>query len=175
MSLQQALAPSRAVQARRIDETDAGFLKSLFASTRLHELAATGWPPARQQAFLEQQFEFQHRYYREHFADAEFLLLLQDGRPIGRLLWHDGGPPATRATLIDISLAPECRGRGLGSGLLDRLTRHADERGRAIGLHVEPDNPAHRLYARFGFEVTDSNGVYLKMRRPARSLQELAG
>lgn len=165
MSLQQALAPSRAVQARRIDETDAGFLKSLFASTRLHELAATGWPPARQQAFLEQQFEFQHHYYSEHFADAEFLLLQQEGRAIGRLLWHDG---ASQSTLIDISLVPECRGRGFGTDLLDSVTRHADDSGRAIGLHVEPDNPAHRLYRRFGFEVIGENGVYLKMRRAAR-------
>lgn len=165
MSLHQALAPSRAVQARRIDETDAGFLKSLFASTRQHELAAIGWPAARQQAFLDQQFEFQHRYYSEHFADAEFLLLQRDGRAIGRLLWHDA---RSQATLIDISLMPDCRGRGLGSSLLDSLTRHADESGRAIGLHVEPDNPAQRLYRRFGFEVLGGNGVYLKMRRPAR-------
>jgi ribosomal protein S18 acetylase RimI-like enzyme len=168
MPLQQALASCRAVQARRIDETDAGFLKSLFASTRRQELAAIGWPAARQQAFLDQQFEFQHRYYREHFADADFLLLQQDGRAIGRLLWHEGPSPAAQATLIDISLVPGSRGQGLGSSLLDVLVRHADDSGRTIGLHVEPDNPAQRLYRRFGFEVTGDGGVYLKMRRLAR-------
>ena len=165
MLLPQALAPCRAVQARRINDTDAVFLMSLYASTRQRELAATGWPVARQQAFLDQQFEFQDVYYREHFGDAEFLLLQQEGRDIGRLLWHDGAP---EATLIDISLLPACQRQGLGSDLLQTLVRHVDESGRTIGLHVEPDNPAHRLYRRFGFAVIGDNGIYLKMRRPVR-------
>jgi ribosomal protein S18 acetylase RimI-like enzyme len=40
-----------------------------------------------------------------------------------------------------------------------------------VTLHVEPDNPAARLYRRLGFERDSDNGVYIKMRRPARVAQ----
>ncbi len=165
MSLLQALAHARALQARPIEAADRRFLRILYASTRSEELACTGWPPSEQQAFLAQQFDCQDRYYREHYADAEFLLLERAGCSIGRLYWH-ATPSAL--TLMDVSLLPEWRGGGIGSELMHLITGHADRAGLPIGLHVEPANPAHRLYQRFGFETADDNGVYLKMRRPAR-------
>lgn len=171
MALLQVFAPGRPVHARRIGPADQGFLQALYASTRAQELACTGWPPERQRAFLDTQFGYQQRYYAEHYADAEFLLLSHGHEAIGRLLWQD---TAHASTLIDISLLPAWRGRGLGSGLLATLCGHADAAGRPVGLHVEPDNPARRLYTRFGFEVTADNGVHLKMRRPPQSRSKSA-
>jgi ribosomal protein S18 acetylase RimI-like enzyme len=165
MSLLQVLAHVRALQVRPVEAADRRFLRILYASTRSEELASTGWPPVDQQAFLAQQFDCQDRYYREHYADAEFLVLERAGCSIGRLYWH-ATPSAL--TLMDVSLLPEWRGGRIGTELMQRLTEHADQAGLPIGLHVEPTNPAHRLYQRFGFETVGDNGVYLKMRRPAR-------
>jgi GNAT superfamily N-acetyltransferase len=151
------------VCARPIGPADLGFLQALYAQTRAEEVAAAGWSEDAQAAFLAQQFNFQHRYYQEHHADAHFLLLLRGGCPIGRLYWRDRG---VDAVLIDVSLLAQARGQGIGSALLSLLMAHADARGQAVGLHVEPANPARRLYARCGFTVVADTGVYLQMHRP---------
>lgn len=150
------------VVARPVVAHDLGFLQTLYASTRADEMAATGWPEAQIQQFLAMQFNLQHRYYQEHHAGADFLLLSRADQPIGRLYWreHDGD-----ASLIDISLVPTERGRGIGTAMLKMLVARADQRGQNIVLHVEPYNPALRLYLRFGFEALGDNGIYIKLRR----------
>ncbi len=165
MSLLKALAHAGDVQARPVEAADRRFLRALYASTRSEELACTGWPTTVQQEFLAQQFDCQDRYWREHYADAEFLLLLRGASRIGRLYWH---ATSSALTLMDMSLLPQWRGHGIGTGLMRVITAYADEAGLPIGLHVEPANLAHRLYLRFGFETVTENGVYLKMRRVAR-------
>lgn len=150
------------IGARATEWADEGFLRELYATTRAEEMRATCWPASRCRAFLDQQFEFQQRYYRAQHPEALFLLLLRGATPIGRLYWRsDPG----LAILIDMSLVPAERGRGLGSALLRVLTELADARGQAVELHVEPDNPALRLYRRFGFMVAADHSVHLHMRR----------
>jgi ribosomal protein S18 acetylase RimI-like enzyme len=64
---------------------------------------------------------------------------------------------------LTIALAPEFRGRGIGTELLARLTAEAKNRYQAVSLSVSPDNPALRLYRRFGFEVVARSGNSLTM------------
>jgi GNAT superfamily N-acetyltransferase len=152
----------RDLAVRRINDGDLGFLDDLYASTRAEEIAASGWPLEAQRQFLAQQFRFQHQYYQAHHAGADFLLLLRQGAPVGRLYWR---AREQDATLVDISLVPPQRGRGLGTALLGLLVAHADLEGWPIDLHVEPANPARRLYERLGFAATHTHGVYLRMLR----------
>ncbi len=42
-------------------------------------------------------------------------------------------------------------GKGIGTLLLEDLLRQASD--RSVGLEVATDNPAQRLYAKYGFEV----------------------
>lgn len=147
---------------RSCTPADLPFLEALYASTREAELARTGWPEARCREFAEQQFALQHSYYQTHYADAQFLLLHRHGQAIGRLYWWEG---AQRAVLVDMILLPQERGRGVGSALLRLLVDRAESRGLDIELHVEPHNPALRLYRRFGFETLGDNGVHAKLRR----------
>lgn len=51
------------------------------------------------------------------------------------------------------------RGRGIGRAVMERALDVVDG---AVALHVEPDNPAVRLYERLGF-----TNKYLEMRREA--------
>lgn len=161
------------LRARRVAPGDLAFLQQLYASTRAEELAASGWPADEQEAFLVQQFGLQHRYYQEHHRDADFLLLSSlAGQPLGRLYWR--AIDAEEAALIDVSLIPQARGRGLGTALMSMLVSQADRLGQSIGLHVEPDNPARRLYERHGFELLSDNGVYARMQRPATTTLPMA-
>jgi len=141
------------------------FLCRVYASARAEEMAGVDWSDAEKNAFLEQQFSFQHRYYHEHHPDAQFLVITRDNQAIGRLYWRSEGD---QAALMDISLLPEFRRAGIGSAILGLLMARADADGQTTTLYVEPNNPAHRLYRRFGFEVVGDNGVYLKMCRAPR-------
>ena len=64
---------------------------------------------------------------------------------------------------LSIAVLPEYRGKGIGSRLLTRLIEAAQIRYSAISLSVSPDNPALRLYQRFGFEEIDRCGTSLTM------------
>lgn len=157
-----------ALKLRSAVDTDQAFLRALYASSRAQEMELLPWSQADKAAFLEQQFEAQHRHYQEHYREADFSVVLQDDQPIGRLYLFRG--PTTH-NLMDLSLLPNWRGRGIGSHLLSLLVQEADTAGKAIRLYVEPDNPARRLYERFGFAITSQHPIYLEMHRPAaRSL-----
>ncbi|UXY15300.1 GNAT family N-acetyltransferase [Chitiniphilus purpureus] len=148
---------------------DLPFLQALYASTRSEELAATGWSAQQQADFIAQQFDAQHRHYQEHYREAAFSVVHHGHEPIGRFYVFRG---PTIYNLMDLSLLPGWRGHGIGGHLLAQLVREADSAARAIRLYVEQDNPARRLYERFGFAVTGQHPIYLQMHRPAT--QELA-
>jgi len=91
-------------------------------------------------------------------ASPELVLLAFDGdRLVGSAGLHPAGAQARRrhAMMLGISVHPETQGRGVGSALMDALTRQADDwlGILRIELTVFVDNErAIRLYERFGFE-----------------------
>jgi GNAT superfamily N-acetyltransferase len=142
-------------------EADLPFLQRLYASTRAAELRQAPWSEADKQAFLVQQFAMQRRYYREHFPDAAFDLVLHRGQPIGRR-YIARAPDLL--TIIDLALLPDWCGQGRGSSMLAALQREAAAKGIPIRLHVEYDSPAVRLYTRLGFVEIARNGVHSKQQ-----------
>jgi ribosomal protein S18 acetylase RimI-like enzyme len=67
---------------------------------------------------------------------------------------------------LSIGVAPDSRGRGVGTALLRRLVEETRAAGhRALSLSVETDNPAVRLYERFGFERVGYVGTSWTMQR----------
>ena len=56
---------------------------------------------------------------------------------------------------LAIAVLPGWVGRGVGSALMKRLVQAATGHYPAIVLTVRADNPAVRLYSRFGFAVID--------------------
>lgn len=168
--LRQAAA-GLALELRCVTAQDADFLRELYASTRWEELAPTGWPDEAKHAFLAQQWQAQRSYYDQHHAQADQLLITHaEAGSIGRLIVHC----SSEIRLVDIALIPAWRGRGLGSGLLERLCAQADRLQRPILAHVETFNPARRLYARLGFCIEDDNQIYLRMRRAAAAPEPIA-
>jgi GNAT superfamily N-acetyltransferase len=145
------------VSYRPSTDGDLSFLATVYASTRLEEVASTGWPEEMQLQFLAHQADAQHRHYRRSYPNAEWLVIERAGEPIGRLFieeWSD------QIRLIDISLMPQGRGGGVGGAILADLQEMAVAAGKALTIHVERNNPAMRLYLRLGFAKIDEHGVY---------------
>ena len=63
---------------------------------------------------LKSQFKAQTFHFHTYFGDADFLLVLKENRPIGRLYIHRRGD---EIRVIDIALLPEHRGDGIGTKL----------------------------------------------------------
>lgn len=150
------------IALRAAEPGDEEFLYRVYAGTREAELVLVDWNEIRKAAFLRQQFDAQSRYYREHYAEAAFDVILSGGRRVGRL-YVARWPEEIR--IVDIALLPECRNRKIGTELIGNLIRESEETGKVLSVHVERFNPALRLYERLGFHKVADKGVYFLMKR----------
>ena len=75
------------------------------------------------------------------------------GEPVGLVLYRQFG--LGRVYIEELWIAPSFQKRGYGSTALE-FVFHNVERVNAsiIELHTHPENPAQKLYTRYGFEVT---------------------
>lgn len=147
-------------ELRSLLPDDGDFLFRLYASTRADEIASIGWSAAQQQAFLRMQFSMQQRWYQTVYSEAEHKIVEIEGQPIGRMIVLRG---QNTWQLVDISLLPEFRGRGIGAELLHALIRQCATGGAVLKLQVLRTNPAMRLYKRLGFIATAEDQIYVQM------------
>jgi ribosomal protein S18 acetylase RimI-like enzyme len=152
------------IELRPTEPDDRDFLLSVYGSTRAEELSLVRWTDADKAAFIASQFEAQDTYYRQMYPDAQFLVVRVEGKRVGRLYL---ARIEDEFRVIDIALLPAHRRRGIGSALMASIAGLADREGRSVTLHVEPWNPAKRLYERLGFATEGVRGIYEFMRRPA--------
>ncbi|MDN5923577.1 MAG: GNAT family N-acetyltransferase [Xanthomonadales bacterium] len=145
------------ITLRPVVDADHAFLRDLYAQVRAAELAPLPWSSAAKREFLSQQFTLQHQHYVQNYKDAQLLLIEREAAPIGRI-YVFRGPEEIR--LMDIALLVDMRGQGIGSALLHELMVEARLHGAQLTLHVEPNNPAQRLYQRMGFTLIEHRGVY---------------
>jgi ribosomal protein S18 acetylase RimI-like enzyme len=61
----------------------------------------------------------------------------------------------TETPELAMAVKPDCRGRGVGTALLERYLMEASVRYRSVSLSVSPQNPAMRLYERQGFKTVE--------------------
>ena len=149
------------ISLRTINKTDNDALLQIYASTRLEELKlATNWSEELKQKFLEFQFNAQHNYYQEIYTGAHFWMIEKKGESIGRLYLDENFENKT-VRIIDITLLPEWRGKGIGNQIIMDIIHFAAKRNQPVSIHVESFNPAMNLYKKMGFELIDiTNGVY---------------
>lgn len=64
---------------------------------------------------------------------------------------------------LTIALLPEARGQGIGTALIEHLIEDARKVHPGVSLSVSRQNPARRLYERFGFKPIseDENSVLM--------------
>src|SRR5947199_10524164 len=108
------------LELRPYSADDQEFIFRLYASTRIHEIAPLGWPPAQQEAFLRMQFNAQKAWYAQAYAQADHQIIFLDGQPVGRIMVVS--EPGSEH-LVDIAPLPEDRGRGIGTPLAGELVQ----------------------------------------------------
>lgn len=132
------------------------FLRKLHAWHRWADLSLLPWDDQQKEAFLDSQFDMQHRHYATSYANAQFLVLCEDETVIGRISVAED---ETALRLLDILLHPQRRGLGIGGALIGALQEQADGRAAAVVLHVDKANPAQKLYQRLGFRLVGDAGA----------------
>jgi ribosomal protein S18 acetylase RimI-like enzyme len=165
MTARLATRPVR-LRAERLPKDEA-FLVRLFADARAHVFGAMPLPPEQKAMLVTQQFHTQRFSYQAQFTNPAplFRIIEQDRKPVGRLYTHE---TAAALHIIDIALAAEVRGQGIGGRLMERLIAQAHSQGKAVTLSVEADRPARRLYERLGFRPDGAaEPPYMKMRLDA--------
>ena len=146
---------------RPVTDADEEFLLSVYASTRADELAQAPWSDEQKRQFLKWQFDLQRREYDARFADADYSIILIDGRPAGRI-WIARDDQEIR--LLDIAMLSEFQNRGAGTMLLRRLIDESKGAGKALRHMVFVLNQdAQRFYERLGFVVIEESGAYKHM------------
>lgn len=114
---------------------------------QMHFAAAPDYQPVRPEAFVE--------HLAKHAALVAFDCL---GRVLGQVFYAVTGEGDEYSVYFYLlHVAPELRGQGIGSRLIDAIEEIARELGcRAVTLGVDIGNPAARaLYERRGYAVFD--------------------
>jgi ribosomal protein S18 acetylase RimI-like enzyme len=99
------------------------------------------------------------------------VIALDEGFPVGAAwyrVFRDSAPGYgfvdERTPELSIAVVPSRRGRGFGDELLEALMKRARLEGyTALSLSVERQNPARKLYERFGFRPVEERGDTLVM------------
>jgi GNAT superfamily N-acetyltransferase len=150
------------ISLRPIREQDRPFLLEIYSVSRSEELEHVSWTESQKRKFLQQQFTAQQRYFQEQFLGGDFYVVEEEGIPIGRFYlvrW----PHEIR--VLDLTIDPRHRRRGIGSRLISELFGEADAAGIPIRVHLEVYNRSRYLYAKLGFSHVEDRGAFLLMSR----------
>jgi ribosomal protein S18 acetylase RimI-like enzyme len=142
-------------------EDDAGFRYALFKRSRPPEWELAPFPPELLEQLMSHQFQAQTSSYLDQFPDGRFDIIELNSKPIGRIVVDR---PGDQLHLIDLAIAPEMRGQGLGAAIMRSLMDEATAAGVPVTLEVGSSNdPSMRLYERLGFTVAGEEPMYLAM------------
>lgn len=83
-----------------------------------------------------------------------------DGLPVGRLIETR---PADRWWILDLAIAPDWQGRGLGPRVLATVVEEARAAGVPVGLHVRRGHAAIVSYRRIGFREVGADELDVEM------------
>jgi ribosomal protein S18 acetylase RimI-like enzyme len=136
------------------------FMYATFASTRIDELAITGWTEEQKEHFLRMQFEAQRQSYLVQTPEAEYSVICCGETSVGRLILER---TATELHIVDIALLPQFRKQGIGSYLMKEILSEAAGTNKSVRLFVERFNPALRWYEQLGFRAVNGGPIYLEM------------
>lgn len=148
---------------RPTESQDEAFLIELFACSLPTAMSAAmeQWEAGQRAMFLMMQSRAQRWDYDRRFPEAQYDIVMLGEEPVGRA-WV--GRSSEEIRLLDLTLVPHARNRGIGTALLGGLQKEAAREQKALRHCVLKDNvDAHRLYQRLGFVVTGDLGTHYQL------------
>ena len=151
------------ISYRGITDEDKPFLYKLYASTRDDvEQFAQSWSDDQKTAFLQMQFEAQDAHYKKYHGETSFQIIRHRKKDVGRLYLEER---QNTFCIIDITLEPNFRGRGIGGAIMNDIIEMAHNKDKKVTIHVARNNQARHLYDRLGFTVVEEGDVYNLMEK----------
>jgi ribosomal protein S18 acetylase RimI-like enzyme len=140
------------VQLRDVNIGDFNFLFNLHRTAFKPYIDQTwGWEE-----------EWQLTYFRSRF-DPDIRKMIQfQGRDVGCISVQDQG---NALFIAYIAISPTYRRRGIGSSLIQKVIREAEERGIPVRLQSLKVNPVRELYERLGFRIIGSTETHILMEK----------
>jgi GNAT superfamily N-acetyltransferase len=136
---------------RPYDVSDDPFLYDVFATTWQSEVAALPNQKLARHVLRIQHIAQERRFSALHPGQQRFVVLADGGRPAGRLYVHQDCE-VTR--IVDLTLMPEFRSRGVGTRIVRDLCRLAARDGHTLSLRAGRRNARlSDLYSRLGFKL----------------------
>ena len=145
---------------REAAKSDEPFLISVYRTTREEELAMVPWSEEQRAAFVTMQYTAQAHHYQQNYPESRQSVIYLDDQPAGRLYLNRG---AEEMRILDITVVPEFRGRGVGDYLIAELQREARAVGKPLTIHVESFNPSMRFFEKRAFTPIGQQGVHVLM------------
>ncbi|MFN0112652.1 MAG: GNAT family N-acetyltransferase [Blastocatellia bacterium] len=133
---------------------DEDFLVAVYGSTREQELAMVPWTAEQKEAFVRSQLTAQLRHYQTEYPNAEYSIILFEDQPVGRLYVDRR---ATEVRIMDITLLPAFRGKGISSPLIRRLKDEASAVAKELSINLDKLSlsQSHLVFERLGFKAVD--------------------
>lgn len=145
---------------KRRTENDSEFFMKLFAEIKSSELQLNTWPEPIRTQMINMQFNAYESYMNVEFPDNKDYLILYQSAKAGRLQLNTD---EMGIRIINISLSPPYRNKGIGAKIINDLTLEANQKNKPIFLDVDKINPALNLYSRLGFKIVLENEIKFTM------------
>lgn len=144
------------IKLRPSVSADEDFLVAVYGSTREQELAMVPWTAEQKEAFVRSQLSAQLHHYRAEYPNAEYSIILFEDQPVGRLYVDRR---ATEVRIMDITLLPAFRGKGISSPLIRRLMEEATAVAKSLSINLDKLslNQSQPIFQRFGFKATEAD------------------
>lgn len=131
-----------------------------------------GLPEEEREKFITFQFLARKKHYDEYFSKADNLIILYDGKPIGRHMLLRG---QSEYRLVLTEILPEYRLKGIGSGLVKDFLAEATEADKPVRLQVQKYEGHLGFLLKLGFVKTGTTDFFIQLEwRASRSDEEAA-
>jgi ribosomal protein S18 acetylase RimI-like enzyme len=156
------------ITVRRVTPEDRDFLFGLYCAARAEDFSLLALPKDQKQQLILMQFTAQQNAYRAQFPGSDYVIVMQNDRPVGRI-WI--AEMEQEFHLVDIALLPEARNAGIGALLIRQLQTEARRAGKAVRSTVFRFNSGSlRFHERLGFRISAEDPVQYYMEwRPGDS------
>jgi ribosomal protein S18 acetylase RimI-like enzyme len=141
------------IELRPVRAEDYQFAWRLYAEgIRPYAAAYMAWVDAEQEA------RFESRY-----KPGSTWVIRRDGTDVGWMELHEIDE---ELRLNQLYVAATQQRKGVGSQVMGQVLAKSRETGKPVVLNVLKNNPARRLYERFGFTVVGESEMKFFMMRP---------